>query len=184
VLIVLEDDISTGDMAPDGALGMALWSNIAACARFMFRRQDSDFHDRALADPGGIIVAGHNYGQGSSREQAALAALQLGISAVVAKSFARIHRSNLIAQGIVPLLFTRPEDWEIVQLGATWTVDGLRDGVVAGSSSFRCISDSGRELDLRTDLLDRERRTLLAGGTIRLIRSYDETLSETRKDFR
>jgi aconitate hydratase len=169
VLIALEDDVSTGDMAPDGALGMALWSNIAACARFMFSRQDPEFHDRALALPGGIIVAGHNYGQGSSREQAALGAVHLGISAVVAKSFARIHRSNLIAQGILPLLFTEDRDLDSAHVGELWTIEGVRDGIAAGETSFVCKSDSRRSFTLRTDLQERERRTLLAGGTIRLI---------------
>ena len=72
----------------------------------MFRRQDPGFHDRALEKGGGFIVGGHNYGQGSSREHAALAPLHLGIQAVIAKSFARIHRRNLISQGILPLVFT------------------------------------------------------------------------------
>ncbi|HEU4846602.1 MAG TPA: aconitate hydratase, partial [Rubrobacteraceae bacterium] len=97
VVIVVEDDVSTGDMAPDGALGMSLWSNIPECAKYMFRRQDLGFHDRALEWGGGFIVGGHNYGQGSSREHAALAPLHLGIRAVIAKSFARIHRRNLIS---------------------------------------------------------------------------------------
>ena len=102
ILIVVPDDVSTGDLAPDGALGLAIWSNIPACARYMFRRFDPEFAERAQEWGGGIVVAGHNYGQGSSREQAAFAALHLGIRAVVAKGFARIHRSNLIAQGILP----------------------------------------------------------------------------------
>ena len=105
VLIVVPDDVSTGDMTPDGALGVAIWSNIPACARYMFRRFDPDFPARVEEWGGGIVVGGHNYGQGSSREQAVFAALFLGIRAVVAKSFARIHRSNLIAQGILPLTF-------------------------------------------------------------------------------
>ena len=169
VLIVLEDDVSTGDMAPDGALGMALWSNIPACAQFMFRRQDPGFHDRALASPGGIIVAGHNYGQGSSREQAALAAVHLGVGAVVAMSFARIHRSNLIAQGILPLLLREDRDLDSAQVGERWTIEGVREGIAAGASSFLCNTDSGRSFTLETDLQERERSTLLAGGTIRLV---------------
>jgi aconitate hydratase len=170
VLIVLDDDISTGDMAPDGALGMALWSNIAACSRYMFARQDPEFHERAVAWRGGIIVAGHNYGQGSSREQAALAAVQLGVIAVAAMTFARIHRSNLIAQGILPLLFAQPEDFEAARVGEAWSIEGVRDGIVLGSDSFRCRTDSGREFQLRTDLLVRERKTLIAGGTVALLR--------------
>ena len=101
VLIVVPDNISTGDMAPDGALGMSVWSDISRCATFMFRRLDRGFHDRALAAGGGFIVGGHNYGQGSSREHAALSAVHLGVRAVLAKSFARIHRRNLLLNGIL-----------------------------------------------------------------------------------
>ena len=119
-------------------------------------------------------MAGHNYGQGSSREQAALAAVQLGIAAVVAMSFARIHRSNLIAQGIAPLLFTRPEDLEAASVGQTWIIEDVRRAIAEGSQSLRCETDSGRVFELRTDLLERERRTLMAGGTVRLLRAGSE----------
>src|SRR5215204_6298390 len=122
IVIVIEDDVSTGDMAPDGALGMSLWSNIPECAKYMFRRQDPEFHDRALEWVGGFIVGGHNYGQGSSREHAALAALHLGIRAVIARSFARIHRRNLISQSILPLLFREEDDNEGVSQGNTWKI--------------------------------------------------------------
>src|SRR5262249_15205051 len=111
VLIVVGDDISTGDMAPDGAIGMAVWSNIAARARVMFRRPDPEFHDRALSWGGGVIIGGHNYGQGSSREQAALAPLHLGVRAIIARSYARIHRRNLIGVGILPLVFVDDSAW-------------------------------------------------------------------------
>ena len=125
VLIVVPDDVSTGDMAPDGALGLAIWSNIPACARYMFRRFDPEFPARAEAWGGGIVVGGHNYGQGSSREQAAFAALHLGVRAVVAKSFARIHRTNLIAQGIVPLTFADEADYDGVEQGDEWRIPGV-----------------------------------------------------------
>ena len=85
VLIVVPDDVSTGDMAPDGAIAMSVWSNIAACARFMFGRLDPAFPDRAQERGGGLIVGGHNYGQGSSREHAALAPLHLGVRVIAAR---------------------------------------------------------------------------------------------------
>ena len=99
VLIVAPDDISTGDLSPDGATVMAYRSNVPAIAEFTFQHRDPEFPRRAKEWGGGFIVAGDNYGQGSSREHAALAPAQLGVRAVIAKSFARIHRRNLIAQG-------------------------------------------------------------------------------------
>jgi aconitate hydratase len=170
VVIVVEDDVSTGDMAPDGALGMSLWSNIPECAKYMFRRQDPEFHDRALEWGGGFIVGGHNYGQGSSREHAALAPLHLGICAVVAKSFARIHRRNLISQSIIPLLFREENDYERVNQGHTWKIEGLREAVTAGERTLRVNNYDGTEIGLEIRLSPREREVLLAGGTLRFLR--------------
>ena len=135
VLIVAPDDVSTGDMAPDGVLGLAIWSNIPACARHMFRRFDPEFPARAEEWGGGIVVGGHNYGQGSSREQAAFAALHLGVRAVVARSFARIHRTNLIAQAIPPLVLDGDPR---VEQGDEWLIDG------AGRSGARGRARGGR----------------------------------------
>src|SRR5438128_2212681 len=105
VATVQPDDISTGDLAPDGVEVMAYRSNVPAIAEFTLRHRDPEFRKRLKEWGSGIIVAGDNYGQGSSREHAALAPLHLGVKAVVAKSFARIHRRNLIAQGIAALTF-------------------------------------------------------------------------------
>ena len=160
VLIVVPDDVSTGDMAPDGALGLAIWSNIPACARYMFRRFDREFPARAEEWGGGIVVGGHNYGQGSSREQAAFAALHLGVRAVVAKSFARIHRTNLIAQGIPPLTFADERDYDRVRQGDEWQIDGVRAAVEADESRL----EGPVPLELR--LTAREREILLAGGLV------------------
>ncbi len=165
VLIVVPDDVSTGDMAPDGALGLAIWSNIPACSRYMFRRFDPEFPARAEAWSGGIVVGGHNYGQGSSREQAAFAALYLGVRAVVAKSFARIHRTNLIAQGIVPLAFADEADYERTELGQEWEIplDVSRVELEA-----RTPFGTAR---LETRLTEREREILRAGGLIAYARA-------------
>jgi aconitate hydratase len=170
VVIVVEDDVSTGDMAPDGALGMSLWSNIPECARYMFRRQDPDFHERALEWGGGFIVGGHNYGQGSSREHAALAPLYLGIGAVIARSFARIHRQNLIGQGIPPLGFADETDFDRMQTGDEWRIEGAREAVAAGETELLARSDTGQEISPQALLLDRERKVLLADGTLRYLR--------------
>jgi aconitate hydratase len=165
VLIVVPDDVSTGDMAPDGALGLAIWSNIPACAGYMFRRFDKEFPARAGEWGGGIVVGGHNYGQGSSREQAAFAALYLGVRAVVAKSFARIHRTNLIAQGILPLTFAEESDYEGVHQGDEWRIAGVRAAVETGETTLL----STVPLELR--LTAREREILLAGGLVAYARA-------------
>jgi aconitate hydratase len=168
VLIVVPDDVSTGDMAPDGALGLAIWSNIPACARYMFRRFDPEFPQRAQEWGGGIVVGGENYGQGSSREQAAFAALYLGVRAIVAKSFARIHRSNLIAQSIPPLVLV---DGEVaIAQGDEWHIDGLADAVREGRSELVAQTPHG-DVALELKLSARERAVLLAGGLIAYAKS-------------
>jgi aconitate hydratase len=160
VLIVVPDDVSTGDMTPDGTLGLAIWSNVPACARVMFRRFDREFPTRAEEWGGGIVVGGHNYGQGSSREQAAFAALHLGVRAVVAKSFARIHRSNLVAQGIVPLVLANEADYERIELGQPWSVPvDLDDEVWTAETPFGGVA-------LEPRLTPRERAVLRAGGLL------------------
>jgi aconitate hydratase len=172
VLIVVPDDVSTGDMAPDGALGVAIWSNIPACARYMFRRFDPDFPARAEEWGGGIVVGGHNYGQGSSREQAAFAALYLGVRAVVAKSFARIHRTNLIAQGILPLVLRSAEDYDGVARGDWWKVRNVAASVRDGQSELFAETPKGTvPLELR--LTTREREILVAGGLIAYARAAE-----------
>jgi aconitate hydratase len=163
VLIVVPDDVSTGDMAPDGVLGLAIWSNIPACARHMFLRFDPEFPARAEEWGGGIVVGGHNYGQGSSREQAAFAALHLGVRAIVARSFARIHRTNLIAQAIPPLVLA---DEEIrVDQGDEWRIAGLAEAVRRGDAEIVAATPHG-DVPLRLELSKREREILLAGGLI------------------
>jgi aconitate hydratase len=171
IVIVVEDDVSTGDMAPDGALGMSLWSNIPECAKYMFRRQDPGFHDHALEWGGGFIVGGHNYGQGSSREQAALAPLHLGIRAVIAKSFARIHRRNLISQSILPLHFANEADYERVSQGDMWRIEGVREAVAAGESILTASSNGETEIGLEIRLSPGEREVLLTGGMLKYLRA-------------
>jgi aconitate hydratase len=174
VLIVAPDDISTGDLSPDGATVMAYRSNVPAIAEFTFQHRDKEFPRRAKEWGGGFIVAGHNYGQGSSREHAALAPAQLGVRAVIAKSFARIHRRNLIAQGIVPLMFRDEADYERAELGQTWQIDGLH-GIAEGVDELEVeIVDGGEgTFPLTHDLLPREREVVVAGGLIRYLREQE-----------
>jgi aconitate hydratase len=164
VLIVVPDDISTGDMAPDGAIAMSVWSNIAECATYMFRRLDPGFYERARAEPGGIVVGGHNYGQGSSREHAALAPQHLGVRAVAARSFARIHRRNLIAVGIPPLVLD-DRAYEDARVGQRWRIRGLADAVREGGDTVTAEVD-GRSVRLSLDLSAGERAVLPAGGLV------------------
>jgi aconitate hydratase len=170
VLIVVGDDISTGDMAPDGAIGMAVWSNIAECARFMFRRLDPDFHDRALAWGGGLIVGGHNYGQGSSREHAALAALHLGVPAVVARSYARIHRRNLIGVGILPLVFADDAAWSQARVGQRWRILSVAAALETSADTLAADVEGAEPVRLALDVSSSERKILLAGGLLASIR--------------
>ena len=164
-------------MAPDGAIGMALWGDIPACARFMFRRLDRGFHDRALETGGGFVVGGENYGQGSSREQAALSAVHLGVRAVVARSFARIHRRNLALQGVVPLRFRAADDHAAAQEGASWRVEGVRTALAEGATTVAAHA-GGRDFELELDVLAGEREALLAGGLRELIRSASQPKEE------
>jgi aconitate hydratase len=169
VLIVAPDDISTGDLSPDGATVMAYRSNVPAIAEFTFQHRDKEFPRRAKEWGGGFIVAGHNYGQGSSREHAALAPAQLGVRAVVAKSFARIHRRNLIAQGILPLLFKDEADYDKAELGQTWRISGLH-AIAEGEDELECEIAGVGTIVLTHDLLPREREIAVAGGLIRYLR--------------
>jgi aconitate hydratase len=169
VLIVAPDDVSTGDLSPDGATVMAYRSNVPAIAEFTFQHRDKEFPRRAKEWGGGFIVAGHNYGQGSSREHAALAPAQLGVRAVIAKSFARIHRRNLIAQGIVPLLFKDESDYDKAELGQTWRISGLHS-IAAGEDEVDSKIQENGTIVLTHDLLPRERQIVVAGGLIRYLR--------------
>jgi aconitate hydratase len=169
VLIVAPDDISTGDLSPDGATVMAYRSNVPAIAEFTFQHRDKEFAKRAHEWGGGFIVAGDNYGQGSSREHAALAPAQLGVRAVIAKSFARIHRRNLIAQGIVPLLFKDESDYERAELGQTWHIAHLH-AIAEGEDDLEVEIEGGDTFTVTHDFLPREREIVVAGGLIRYLR--------------
>jgi aconitate hydratase len=169
VLIVAPDDISTGDLSPDGATVMAYRSNVPAIAEFTFQHRDKEFPKRAHEWGGGFIVAGDNYGQGSSREHAALAPAQLGVRAVIAKGFARIHRRNLIAQGIVPLLFQDQADYDKAELGQTWRISRLHS-IAEGEDELETEIEAVGTITLTHDLLPREREIVVAGGLIRYLK--------------
>jgi aconitate hydratase len=129
VLIKLGDHITTDDILPGGSEILPFRSNIPAISRYTFSRLDAGFAERALEAKGGVIIGGENYGQGSSREHAVLAPMFLGIRAVLAKSFARIHLNNLINYGILPLVFENPEDYVGLEQGDLLTFSGVRKSI-------------------------------------------------------
>jgi aconitate hydratase len=170
VTIVVEDDISTGDLAPDGVEVMSFRSNVPEISRFTFRRFDPEYHEKAKEMAPGFIAGGHNYGQGSSREHAALAPLHLGIRAVIAKSFARIHRRNLVSQGILPLRFKDESDYGKFEQGQKWELSDVRSHLENGDEEIPARMEDGTEVTLLAEYSPRERDILLAGGILRQLR--------------
>ncbi|MGI9952428.1 aconitate hydratase [Moorellaceae bacterium AZ2] len=168
VLLKLGDNITTDDISPAGAKYLPLRSNIPALAEHAFEGIDPTFARRAQEAGRGIIVGGQNYGQGSSREHAALCPMYLGIKAVIAKSFARIHRSNLINFGILPLTFVREEDYEGIDQGDVLTLD-LSGGLEAEVLTVRNVT-RGTSFKVRHGLSPRQRKILLAGGLLNYTR--------------
>ena len=177
VATVQPDNISTGDLAPDGVEVMSYRSNVPAIAEFTLRHRDPEFRKRLKEWGKGIIVAGSNYGQGSSREHAALAPLFLGVKAVVAKSFARIHRRNLIAQGIVALTFSDEADYDNAEVGQCWSFPDLRKELDEGADAIRVVIDDARELKLTHDFSAHERQILIAGGLLSYLREGEPASS-------
>jgi aconitate hydratase len=175
VATVQPDDISTGDLAPDGVEVMAYRSNVPAIAEFTLRHRDPGFRKRLREWGGGFIVAGHNYGQGSSREHAALAPLHLGVKAVIAKSFARIHRRNLIAQGILALTFVDESDCDRAEVGQLWRLTDIRRALADGAQTITARIADGDEVRLTHDFSEHEREILLAGGLLSYLREPERS---------
>lgn len=172
VTLRVGDGITTDHIMPAGAEITALRSNVPAIARYVFSRTDEHFvsrQDEAKAEGvAGIIVAGENYGQGSSREHAALAPRHLGVRAVVAKSFARIHRANLINFGILPLIFVNGADYDRMPLGAAVSLD--TPTVKAGGECVLHVEGAG-DIPVRNDLSEKEWNVLKAGGLLNAVRA-------------
>lgn len=164
-LIKLGDDITTDHIMPSNAALLAYRSNIPYLSDYCLSNCDKEFPARAKAKQGGFIVAGSNYGQGSSREHAALVPLYLGIKAVVAKSFARIHKDNLMNNGILPLVFVDPADYDGIDQGDVLRIDGAPAGVK--SRAFTLVNETkGTTVSLRLECGDRQQRMLLVGGSL------------------
>jgi aconitate hydratase len=166
VLIKLGDKVSTDDISPSGTAVLMFRSNVPAIAEFCFRNVDADFVARARAAGGGVIVGGEIYGQGSSREAAVLSPLHLGVRAVLAKSFARIHRANLINWGIVPLEFESAADYDGIERDDVLELESLRESLAAGAPVPVRNRRTGARFTVRSILSPRERDMLLAGGLL------------------
>ena len=158
------DNITTDHIMPAGAKILPLRSNIPAISQHCFTVCDESFPKRAKELGVSAVVGGENYGQGSSREHAALAPLYLGVNAVIVKSFARIHKANLINAGILPLTFKNPGDYDIISQGDTVELSGLRETVKNGGDIVAKVK--GKEIALDLDISERDREILLAGGLL------------------
>jgi aconitate hydratase len=165
VLIKLGDDITTDDIVPATAEMLSNWANIDAVASFVFRRIDPEFHVRAFERGGGWIVGGDNYGQGSSREHAAMGPMYMGVKGVIAKSFARIHKANLVNFGLLPLELADPADYDQIEPADVLEVADVHAGIDRGRITMRNVT-RGSAFDVVIDLTPREKGLLKAGGIL------------------
>jgi len=166
VILKVGDNITTDDILPAGARVLPLRSNIPAISEYLFERIDAHFAKRARQLEGGFVVGGENYGQGSSREHAALAPMYLGIKAILTKSYARIHRSNLINFGVLPLTFKDPDEFLRIQQGDTLRITNLRKGLTPGGLLTIENETQKRSFEALHGLNRRETEILLAGGLL------------------
>ncbi len=170
VVIKVEDNITTDHIMPAGAKILPLRSNLPEISKHVFEQIDPDFYDRAMKakeNQGGAIIAAENYGQGSSREHAALAPMYLGIKFKVAKSFARIHRDNLVNFGIVPLTFENPADYDKINQGDKLTIKDITNALKDGIKPIIMRNETQNiDIPLTYDLSERDRQIILAGGKL------------------
>jgi aconitate hydratase len=168
VLLKLEDNISTDHILPAGPTVLPLRSNVPAIAEYLFRYVDPTFVERAKERGGGFIVAGENYGQGSSREHAALCPMYFGVKAILAQSFARIHRDNLINYAVLPLAFVHAEDYESIDRDDELEIQEVRDCLEAGATTLM-VQNLTKHSTIETsiEITPRQRQILLAGGLLR-----------------
>ena len=164
-VIKVGDNITTDHIMPAGAKILPFRSNIPKLSQFCFAVCDEGFPERAKKAGRGVVIGGENYGQGSSREHAALVPLYLGVRAVIAKSFARIHADNLVNAGILPLTFADPRDYDAISEGEKITIPALE--AVSGAETVSAVTSSGREIRLAVSLTARQREILKAGGLLK-----------------
>ena len=164
LVLKVGDNITTDHIMPAGAKILPYRSNIPHLSKFCFEVCDPSFAERAKAAGDGIIVGGSNYGQGSSREHAALVPMYLGIRGVIAKSFARIHIANLINSGILPMTFENPDDYDRLNQDVRLSIGGILEGMKTGKLTV--TADNGVVFRVNCDLTSRQQEILLAGGLL------------------
>ncbi len=169
VVFKVGDNVTTDHIMPAGNKILPLRSNIPAISRYVFEQLDPTFAERAEALGDVAVVGGENYGQGSSREHAALAPRYLGVRVKLAKSFARIHKANLVNFGILPLVFKNPADYDAIQQGDLVVCSGLRQVLQAGVTEFS-VQIGSRQVPVLLDVSERQRHELLAGGTLNAVK--------------
>lgn len=165
-ILKVGDDITTDHIMPAGAKILPYRSNIPYLSQFCFGVCDKTFPERIKAEGKGIIIGGANYGQGSSREHAALVPLYLGVKAVITKSFARIHCANLINAGILPLNFANPEDYDRITEGDELSLEGIKNAIVTSSPAILKNLTTGESYEIKYDLSERQKDIILAGGLL------------------
>ena len=168
LVLKVGDNITTDHIMPAGAKILPYRSNIPYLSRFCFGVCDETFPERAKAAGQSIIVGGHNYGQGSSREHAALVPLYLGVRAVVAKSFARIHAANLINAGIMPLTFKNPDDYDSLSQSDMLSIKNVYEGMDSGNLVLT-DEKTGKDIQLVCSFTDRQKAILKAGGLLKYV---------------
>ena len=169
VIIKVEDNITTDHIMPSNSKLLPFRSNIPYLSEFCFSTIDEEFPKRAKENNGGFIIAGDNYGQGSSREHAALAPLYLGVKGVIAKSFARIHKANLINNGIIPMEFKNADDYNKIDLLDELKIEGIQDALNTGAVKVKNLT-KGTEYDILVDLTDKEIEVIKAGGRLNYVK--------------
>lgn len=174
VLIKVEDGITTDHIMPSNAKLLPYRSNIPYLSDYCLIPCDKDFPKRAKDNNGGIIIAGENYGQGSSREHAALVPLYLGVKAVIAKSFSRIHKQNLVNNGIVPLLFENKEDYSTIELLDDLKIENILEQI---KSDKLIVKNTSKKLDYNCiiDITERQREILKEGGLLNFIKKRNKS---------
>jgi aconitate hydratase len=172
VLLKVGDDISTDEIMPAGAKVLPFRSNIPEISKFTFSQIDESYYNRAMEyqSQGSFVVGGHNYGQGSSREHAALAPRYLGVKGVIAKDFARIHWQNLANFGILPVTFVDSADWEKIEVGDELEIPDVRQALERGARLIVVNRSKDETYEIEHTLSRRQIEMILAGSLINLVR--------------